>query len=144
MPHTTTIDVRADLPAPPAAVYRRLTDRSTWPQWSGHSDAENTTPGDDGPAGVGAIWIMYRGKKSVTERVVELEPDRKVSYTLLDGLPLTSYRAGFNLTPLGSGTEVHWHSEFTAKLGQGWIYRRALGLFMRRAFMTLGAIVAPD
>ena len=33
----TTIDVRADLPAAPAQVYERLEDRSSWPEWSGHS-----------------------------------------------------------------------------------------------------------
>ena len=141
---TTTIDVRADLPAPPAKVYRRLADRSTWPDWSGHSRAEIDEPSDQGPAGVGAVWVMYRGKKCVTERVVELECNRRVTYKLLDGLPLTNYRAGFELAPSGSGTAVHWHSEFTAKPGQGWIYRRALGFFMRRAFTKLGAIAASE
>ncbi len=80
----------------------------------------------------------------MTERVVELETDHRVGYTLRDGLPLTNYRAGFELAPSGSGTAVHWHSEFTAKPGQGWIYRRALGFFMRRAFTKLGAVVASD
>ena len=119
-----------------------MEDRSTWQEWSGHSRTERTTPSDQDPAGVGAVWVMYRGKKSVTERVVELETDRRVTYTLLDGLPLTNYRAGFELMPSGSGTQVHWHSEFTAKPGQGWIYQRALGFFMRRAFTKLGAVAA--
>ncbi len=141
---TTTIDVRAELPASPAEVYRRLEDRSSWPEWSGHRRAELTEPRDHDPAGVGAVWVMYRGKKSVTERVVGLEPEHKVSYTLLDGLPLTNYRAGFELAPSGSGTAVHWHSEFTAKPGTGWLYRRALAFFMRRAFTKLGTVAAAD
>ena len=141
---TTTIDVRADLAAAPAEVYRRLEDRSSWPEWSGHSRAELTASSHADPAEVGAVWVMYRGKKSVTERVVELEPEHKVSYTLLDGLPLTNYRASFELTPRGSGTSVHWHSEFTAKPGTGWLYRRALAFFMRRAFTKLGAVAAAD
>ena len=141
---TTTIDVRAELPATPAQVYRRLEDRSSWPEWSGHSRAELTTPGDDDPAGEGAVWVMYRGKKSVTELVVELEADRKVSYTLLGGLPLTDYRAGFTLAPSRSGTSAHWHSEFSAKPGTGWLYRRALAFFIRRAFTRLAAVTATD
>lgn len=139
----TSIDVRAELPASPSQVYRRLADRSTWPDWSGHTRAEPTGRDAD-PSGVGAVWVMYRGKKSVTERVVELAADRKVAYTLLDGLPLTNYRAGFELAPRGSGTEVHWHSEFTAKLGTAWLYRRALAFFMRRAFTKLAAVTATD
>lgn len=139
---TTTIDVRAELLASPAQVYRRLADRSTWPAWSGHSRAELAAPSDDDQAGVGTVWVMYRGKKSVTERVVEFEPEHKVTYTLLDGLPLTNYRAGFKLTPCGSGTAVHWHSEFTAKPGTGWLYRLALAFFMRRAFTKLRAVAA--
>ena len=141
---TTTIDVRAEIPATPAHVYRRLEDRSSWPEWSGHSRAEPAMSGEEDPAGVGAVWVMYRGKNSVTERVVELETDRKVSYTLLDGLPLTDYRAGFTLAPSGSGTSVHWHSEFAAKPGTGWLYRRALAFFMRRAFAKLAAVAAAD
>ena len=141
---TTTIDVRADLPASPAQVYRRLEDRISWPEWSGHSRTELAAPSAERPAGVGAVWVMYRGKKSVTERVVELEVDQKVSYTLLDGLPLTDYRAGFELAPSGSGTAVRWHSEFIAKPGTGWLYRRALAYFMRRAFTKLGAVAAAD
>ncbi len=141
---TTTIDVRAELPATPAQVYRRLAERSTWPAWSGHSRAELAAPSENDPAGVGAVWVMYRGKKSVTERVVQLQADRTVSYTLLDGLPLTDYRAGFELAPIGSGTALHWHSEFTAKPGMGWLYRRALAFFMRRAFTKLGAVAAAD
>ena len=141
---TTTIDVRAELPASPAQVYRRLADRSSWSDWSGHSRAELTAPSDEDPAGEGTVWVMYRGKKSVTERVVELEPDRRVTYTLLDGLRLTNYRAGFELAPSGPGTAVHWHSEFTAKPGTGWLYRRALAYFMRRAFTKLSAVAASD
>lgn len=138
-----TIDVRAELPAPPARVYRRLVDRSSWPEWSGHNRAEHPTAAGD-PDGVDAVWVMYRGKKSVTERVVELEPDRRVAYVLLEGLPLSHYRAGFTLTPQGPGTEVHWHSEFTATRGAGWVYRWALAYFMRRAFARLRAVVATD
>ena len=141
---TTTIDVRADLPAAPSQVYRRLEDRGSWPEWSGHSRAELTPSSDANTRHVGAVWVMYRGKKSVTERVVELEPDRTVSYTLLEGLPLSNYCAGFELAPSASGTEVHWHSEFTTRLGTGWLYRRGLACFMRRAFRKLGAIIALD
>ena len=142
---TTKIDVRTTLPVPPSVVYRRLADRSSWPEWSGHDRAELVEPATSGGDGVGAVWVMHRGRRTrARELVVELTPERRVAYTLLSGLPLTDYRAGFDLAPHGDGTEVHWHSEFRARTGTGWIYRFALATFMRRGLAKLGALGTAD
>ena len=143
---TTEIDVRTTLPAPPGVVFARLADRASWPEWSGHGRAELVEPagtdGDRDGDGVGSVWVMHRGRTRARERVVELTPDRRVAYTLVSGLPLTNYRAGFDLAPGANGTEVHWHSEFHARPGTAWIYRFALRRFLQQGLANLGALVA--
>lgn len=138
----TAIDVRTTLSAPPSVVHARLADRSSWPEWSGHDRAELVESAASGADGVGAVWVMHRGRTRARERVVELIPDRRVAYTLVSGLPLADYRAGFDLAPHGDGTEVHWHSEFRARAGTGWIYRFALAKFMQRSLAALGELSA--
>ncbi len=137
---TTQIDVRTTLPAAPSAVFARLAERSSWPEWSGHARAELAEPTDTDGNGVGEVWVMHRGRTRARERVVELTPDRRVAYTLLSGLPLADYRARFDLAPSGTGTDIHWHSEFRARPGTGWIYRFALRRFMQRGLNQLGAL----
>lgn len=39
------IDVIQVIPAPPAAVFAALLDRSSWPAWSGHDAFELVRPG---------------------------------------------------------------------------------------------------
>ena len=49
-------------------------------------------------------------------------------------------RADVDLAPDGSGTEIHWHSEFRPKIpGTGWFYRWFLGGFIARTAAGLAA-----
>jgi carbon monoxide dehydrogenase subunit G len=66
------------------------------------------------------------------EEIVEVIPDRRISDTLLAGLPLRGYRADFDLTPTSEGTQVRWHASFEAPPGLGWIYVAALRRFTGR------------
>lgn len=139
------IDVRAVVPAPPAAVWADLVDGSTWPTWSPLGSYELVTPGSTGPdAPLGEVRI-FRTKQAVgettpREEVVEVVPERRLSYVLLDGMPLDGYRADIDLTPVEGGTEVRWRSSFTARRRwMGPVYRRMLGLFIRRCVDGLAA-----
>jgi uncharacterized protein YndB with AHSA1/START domain len=127
------IDVLRVIPNPPAAVFATLLDRSRWPAWSGHDAFELVRPGANGPYDVGSVGLLRSGRRRVMrEEIVEVVPDRRIGYTLLAGLPLRGYRAGFDLTPTAEGTEVRWHSSFDAPPGFGWIYVAALRRFTRR------------
>ena len=66
------------------------------------------------------------------EQIVEVVADRRIGYTLLAGLPLRGYRAGFELAPAAGGTEVRWRASFDAPPGVGWVYVAALRRFTRR------------
>lgn len=139
---TTEVDVRRTVPAPPPVVFRYLADRTTWPTWSGHDRFELLQPGATERQGVGAIGLLYSGRNVMREEIVELQPDRRVSYALLEGMPLRDYRADVDLEPAGAGTAVRWHSRFEAPFGTGWLYRLVLTLFITRALRGLSARVA--
>ena len=126
------IDIRRVIPAPPGAVFASLLDRSTWPAWSGHDTFEPVRPGAAGPYDVGSVGLLRSGRRVMREEIVEVAPDRRISYTLLAGLPLRGYRADFDLTPTPEGTEVRWHASFEAPPGLGWIYVAALRRFSGR------------
>jgi uncharacterized protein YndB with AHSA1/START domain len=126
------IDIHRVISAPPGAVFALLLDRSTWPTWSGHDAFEPVRPGAAGPYDVGSVGLLRSGRRVMREEVVEVVADQRIGYTLLAGLPLRGYRAGFELTPTPEGTEVVWHASFDAPPGFGWLYVWALRRFTRR------------
>lgn len=128
------IDVHAVSGAGIETVYELLADSSSWPDWGTMDTFELAKPDAEGGQGVGAERVFRTRIKGrdyrVEERVVELVPNKRVSYTLIRGLALRDYRADIDLTPVAGGTDIHWHTTFRAKVpGSGWIYRRALGTF---------------
>jgi Polyketide cyclase / dehydrase and lipid transport len=133
------IDKSAHTTASPSIVYAVLLDRPSWPSWSPLAAFEPGPDGSDGPRSVGAIGTFVTGRTRSREEVVELIPDRRLSYTLLSGLPLHDYRADVDLTPSASGTDIRWHSTFHARVGTGWAYRFGLGRFIARMVTGLAA-----
>ncbi|HEY2636983.1 MAG TPA: SRPBCC family protein, partial [Solirubrobacteraceae bacterium] len=131
--------------ADPATVYALLRDGATWPTWSPLGSFELERPAPDGePEGVGAVRIFRTGRVTSRERIVELVPERRLSYILLSGLPLRGYRADVDIIPQDDGTtKIRWHSTFAPKVpGTGWLYRLTLGRFIGRVVDGLAAHAA--
>jgi uncharacterized protein YndB with AHSA1/START domain len=127
------IDVRVTTSAPAATVYALLRDGASWPVWSPIGSFELRAEGAGEPEGVGAIRAFRTGLTTSVERIVELVPDRRLSYVLERGLPIAGYRADVDLTPAGDGTEIRWHSTFHATVpGTGWLYHGLLQRFITR------------
>lgn len=132
------IDARATTTADPATVYALLRDGATWPTWSPLGSFELAEPGETEREGLGAVRV-FRTKQPIgeiasRERIVELIPNRRLSYVLVSGMPLRDYRADIDLTPTADGgTAIRWHSTFRAKIpGTGWLYRRTLARFIQQ------------
>jgi hypothetical protein len=138
------IDVRARSTADPSTVYKLLAEGSTWPAWSPIGSFELQQPGDGAPEGLNAIRVFRTGRTTSVERLVELVPNRRLSYVLLQGLPLRDYRADVDLEPAeNGGTTIRWHSTFFPKRkGTGWMYRLALGKFIRKCVDGLAKYAA--
>ncbi|MEU8632271.1 SRPBCC family protein [Amycolatopsis sp. NPDC048633] len=125
------ISVRRVTPADADTVYALLRDGASWPRWSPLGSFELVREGDGEPEGLGAIRLFRTGGIRSYEKIVALEPGRRFGYALDHGLPLRDYAAYVDLSPVDGGTEIHWHSTFTAKIpGTGWFYRRFLGRFI--------------
>ena len=87
------IAVRRVVPAPPAAVFATLLDRSHWPEWSGHTGFEPVRPGAAGPYDVGSVGLLRSGRRRVVrEEILEVTPDRRIGYAAEHGLADLSLR----------------------------------------------------
>ena len=132
------ISVRGVTSADADTVYALLRDGASWPRWSPLGSFELVREGEAEPEGLGAIRLFRTGGVRSYEKIVALEPGRRFGYALDHGLPLRDYVAYVDLSPRDGGTEIHWHSTFTAKIpGTGWFYRRFLGSFIKRVVAGL-------
>jgi Polyketide cyclase / dehydrase and lipid transport len=131
-----TVTSRADIDR----VYKLLIDGARWPECSPLGSFELESPAANGLEDVGAIRVFRTGPVTMREQIVEAIPGRRFSYVVLSGMPLKDYRADVDLTEAGTGTDIHWHSEFDAKIpGTGWFYRWYLARFIRRTVSGLAA-----
>ncbi|GLY65952.1 SRPBCC family protein [Amycolatopsis taiwanensis] len=121
------IDITEEAKAKPETVHALLRDGAVWPTCSSLGSFELESEGETERGGVGAVRIFRTGRYTMRERIVESVPGSRFSYELLSGLALRGYRAEIDLTPLDTGTRIHWRSTFRPKVpGTGWLYRRTL------------------
>jgi carbon monoxide dehydrogenase subunit G len=121
------IDVSRRIEAPPAAVWALLDDSSTWPDWTS-IDSFELERGRDDATGLGEIRHFKTGPITVREEIVEREPERRLSYRLLGGLPVRDYVAVIDLSASGEATELRWQTTFDGKVpATGWFFRAMLG-----------------
>jgi uncharacterized protein YndB with AHSA1/START domain len=126
---------RARSTAPPEAVFEVMADATRWNEWIGPiSRASYEREGVPAPHGVGAIRVFGPRFGPVSrEQVVEFDPPRRLSYTILSGfLPIRGYRSTIELVPDGTGTEIVWAGSFTCRVpGVPAFLRRTVGGFAR-------------
>ncbi len=125
------IDVRVPTTADPAVLYALLRDGATWPTWSSLGSFELVREGASEREGLGAVRLFRTGTKHSYEEIVELIPDRRLSYALVPphDLPFRSYRADVDV----DGSSVRWHSTFEPKRrGTGWLLKLVFTLFLKR------------
>ena len=132
------IEVTQHSAAAPAAVFALLIDGETWPHWSPIEAFELERTGDPPPEGVGAIRVLRRGRTTGRDEIVEVVPDRRLSYRSLSGLPVRDYRAHVDLEPDGDGTTIRWQASFAPKVpGTGWLLERGLRRFLNQCAQGL-------
>lgn len=123
-----------------ATVFAILKDAPNWPCWSMFDAVEFDRPGREEPHGVGAIRTFLTRISRATEEVVELVPDRRLSYVLLEGLPLRDYRAVVEIEPEAAGARVTWSCVFYPKHpGSGWFWSMAMRQTLKSMSSKLAA-----
>jgi Polyketide cyclase / dehydrase and lipid transport len=132
------ISAKARSTAPRHEVYRRLSDSSTWADWSPFSSVKLIQPAPGGGEGPGALKeTRYLGMTG-REKVVTLTADRQMSYAYLKGALSPYMRDYIGVVHLedaadGTGTEIFWHSTFFARFpGSGLFPRAILKRFLQR------------
>lgn len=131
--------------ATPSQVFALLVDGRTWPQWGDWTDFRLDEPGADGDQGAGSVRALVSrsfGRTIVSrERITDVEPDRRVEYDLLSGLPLIGYHGIVELVPERGGTRIVWSSSFERARtpGTAWLYRSVLQAFIARTASRLAA-----
>jgi uncharacterized protein YndB with AHSA1/START domain len=103
------IEHTAHSPAPRSAVWAKLSDLEGWHEWGPWTETKLD----------GEIRTMVSERKRLTgkpyvmkERVLALEPQERLEYQLLSGLPVKNYRGVVTLADEDGGTAIHWSSSF--------------------------------
>ena len=121
------IEISAEIPAPPAAVWKVLEDHAGYAKWAGFHEVVLRNPGDPPPNGLGAIRVLRRSGIAIEEEITGYEPPRRLEYVLTAGLPVRDYRAEVVLEPSGRGTSLVWRVRFRPLVpGTGALLRRVL------------------
>ena len=143
-PYSYEVRVRSD--APPEAVFALLADGARWSDWAGPLAPNSSWEREGSPdaGGVGAIRKLGAWPVFSREEIVEYDPPRQLTYTLLSGQPVRNYRAEVELTPVEDGTQIAWRSRFEPLIpGTGpllrWFLSRIIGAMARRLAAHAGA-----
>jgi uncharacterized protein YndB with AHSA1/START domain len=96
---TDHVEARFEVKAPAGVIWAALADSRSWPTWSRNDSTALVREGVPAPDGVGAIRIFRTGRITVREEIVAFEPERRVAYRLLAGLPVEDYEGEVTLTP---------------------------------------------
>src|SRR4051794_668758 len=138
------IQVTAETSANVEVVFALLADGTTWPQWSAVESVELERSDTEGGEGPGAIRVLRRGRTTGRDEILEVVPNRRMTYRSLSGLPVRDYVGEVDLerSPAG-GTIIRWHSSFLpARPGTGWVLERGLRRFLQQCASGLAAYAA--
>ncbi|HET6860852.1 MAG TPA: SRPBCC family protein [Streptomyces sp.] len=105
--------------AAPSTVQRLLLDMSTWTRWQPFDSVEAipTSSERQGPAETDTAWALRKGRIRTDIEIVDVVPDRGISYVTLRLVGMREYRADISLTPLPhEGTDIRWRATFTPTL----------------------------
>ena len=135
--------------AAPEAVWALVSDVIRYPDWGPWSAAGYRRAGDESPRGPGAVQWLRSAQRSYgrhvtsVERILEVDEGRRLTYTVIGGIPVRNYRAEVTLTPVSGGTRVRWAATWDTTLA-GRIVHRGLSKFYPRMMADLVAAAERD
>ena len=99
---------------PPEVVWALLSDTMGFPKWGPWRNAGYQREGDASAHGKGAVYWLEGSKRYgfkypvSVEEILDVEPGKRLAYTVLRGIPVRNYRAEVTLTPSADGTHIRW------------------------------------
>lgn len=121
--------------APPATVWALVSDARRYPEWGPWREGRYQRAGDESERGPGAVQVLTSarrayGRRSVSvERIVVAEPERRLVYEVIGGIPVRNYRGEVTLTPAAGGTQVRWSADFDSTLAGRLVHRTLRGFY---------------
>ena len=100
----------ATVAAPASRVWAVLSDHEGMSSWAPGLKITLVRPGAPEPNGVGAQRRIQAipGMAPMVEEVIAFEPDQRLSYRGVSGIPFRNYVGDVVLRPAGSGTEISY------------------------------------
>ena len=124
----------------PTIIFATLADGSTWPSWAPLSSFRLESEAQGGGEGVGAVRAFNTGVTRSLEETVRCDEPDVFEYRLLKSkvVHVRDYTAKVSLTEKDGGTLVTWTGSFRPLFpGSGWLWRRIIGDFYRKALAGL-------
>ena len=124
--------------AAPEAVWELVGHADRYHEWGPWSASGYQSPGDhaDGP---GVIRWMRYGRTTTVEKVLDTEKGRRLTYTVVKGIPVRNYRAEVTLTPEGEGTHIRWSASWDRTLPGRIVHRRLSAIYPRVVSLLIAA-----
>ena len=146
------VEAQTVIDAPPATVWALVSDARRYPEWGPWREGRYQRAGDESAHGPGAVQVLTSarrtyGRRSVSvERIVVAEPERRLAYEVIGGIPVRNYRGEVTLTPYAGGTRVRWSADWDSTMA-GRLVHRILRKFypeMLAALATAAASTAQE
>jgi uncharacterized protein YndB with AHSA1/START domain len=102
-----------DVPVPPETVWDVVADHPGMTRWTPVRRVVMEAGGRPQPHGVGAVRALHLVGPPIREEVTAFEPQRRLAYRLLSGLPVRRYTGEIVLEPTGAGTRIRWTISFS-------------------------------
>jgi uncharacterized membrane protein len=133
------VKVQADVPAPLERVWARYADLTGWESWSGIEEVVVRQPGEPAPSGLGTIRVLRSHGIAIEEEVVAFEPQRRIAFQWVAGLPLREHEGEVYFESLEGATRVIVRMRFRPLLpGSGGLLARLLRPRIEDVLQRLG------
>jgi hypothetical protein len=124
-----TVEAQAETTATPQTVWALVKDANTYSDWGPWSASGDKNPGERPSGDVGTVrWLGYQ-RTTTVEQVTDVEPGRRMAYTVLRGIPVRNYHAQVTLTPTATGTHIEWVAEWDRTLAGRIVHRKLRALY---------------
>jgi len=123
------VEAEGTAEATPQVVWALVADAGSYCRWGPWSASGYQSPGDEALGGAGAIRWMRYGRTTTVEKVLEVENGRRITYTVVKGIPVRNYRAEVTLLPAGARTRIRWAASWDRTLAGRIVHRKLRSLY---------------
>ena len=112
------VEAETTIAAAPEMVWALVSDARRYPGWGPWREGRYQRAGDESERGPGAVQVLisarrvYGRRGKSVERILVAEPERRLVYEVIGGLPVRNYRGEVTLTPVEGGTQVRWSADW--------------------------------